>query len=157
MKKLSHIVAAVALLFTAAVSAKADDMEGLELKSLWKQYESYTKEDKPKKAAEVLTQIKKKAREDRLAYDFYKAGQDYINVRRSINWKESQGLYDDFAKEVRRSYRHLLVDEKLWRQELGREVRVCQKECFQARESPQCRFLFDLTLVHGRSDEKLRP
>ena len=100
MKKLSHIAAAVALLFAAAFSAKADDMEGLELKSLWKQYESYTKEDKPKKAAEVLTQIKKKAREDHLAYDFYKAGQDYINVRRSINWKESQGLYDDFAKEV---------------------------------------------------------
>ena len=50
MKKLSHIAAAVALLFAAAFSAKADDMEGLELKSLWKQYESYTKEDKPKKA-----------------------------------------------------------------------------------------------------------
>ena len=43
---------------------------------------------------------RREAREDRLAYDFYKAGQDYINVRRSINWKESQGLYDDFAKEV---------------------------------------------------------
>ena len=100
MKKLSHILAAVALLFATAFSAKADDMEGLELKSLWKQYESFTKEDKPQKAAEVLTKIKKKAREDRLAYDFYRAGQEYINVRRSINWKERQGLYDDFAKEV---------------------------------------------------------
>ena len=100
MKTKSYIAAAVALFLAAVISAKADDMEGLQLKSLWKQYESYSKDDKPKKAGEVLTQIKKKAKEGSLPYDFYKAGTEYISIRRSINWKETQSARDAFAEEV---------------------------------------------------------
>lgn len=63
------------------------DDQGHVLTSLWKDYSSATKADRPKQAASVLDSIKSQARAKGLLWDFYDAAVKKIDVETSVNWK----------------------------------------------------------------------
>ena len=67
---------------------------------LWKDYEAARKADRPQKQLEILDEIKKTARKDRLPWDFYRAGEEYVSVASSRNWKLRDSLYTQFQKDI---------------------------------------------------------
>lgn len=70
------------------------------LKSLWKAYENAIEKGLVSTASNTLEQIKKTALEQKSYHDFYKAGLEYIQVNRNINWKRAQELEDAWKKEI---------------------------------------------------------
>ena len=67
---------------------------------LWKDYESARRADRPQRAMEVLQEIKRIAIKERLPWDFYRAGDTYVDVASSRNWKLRDSLYTQFQKDI---------------------------------------------------------
>ena len=67
---------------------------------LWKDYEAARKADRPQKALDILQDIKRLAVKERLPWDFYKAGDTYVDVASSRNWKLRDSLYTQFQKDI---------------------------------------------------------
>ena len=76
------------------------DKTHLVLTKLWTEYENARKADRPAKQMEILSQIKKEASSKRLSWDFYSAAQRYVEVGSSRNWKMTDSLQSEFAREV---------------------------------------------------------
>ncbi len=84
---------------TAAIASPMND--GHKLTGLWKQYEEAARADRPQKEAEILSRIKKEAREKRLPVDFYDAATAYVNTVSRRDWKQQDRLRRELEQEVK--------------------------------------------------------
>lgn len=102
MKRLTFLIAFIALIFAGTMSVMADsnDNKGRALTSLWKEFDQAQKSDKPKTQLEVLGRIKAEAVKQKLPWDFYEAASLSVDVRTRISWKDSKDASDDFRKDV---------------------------------------------------------
>ena len=91
---------ASAILSIICMSAFAKDDGGHTLTSLWKSFYAAMNEDKPKDQERILENIKKEALSKRLAWDYYDACQQYVQVRARSNWKLYEELDQAFRKEI---------------------------------------------------------
>lgn len=104
MKKMLILIAVLffvpAFLALAAVKAYEKN-DGHVLTSLWKDYDSARKNDRPQKSAEILERIKKEASEKRLPWDYYDACREYVIVKSERNWKLRKELKAGLEEEIR--------------------------------------------------------
>ena len=91
---------ASAILSIICMSAFAKDEEGHTLTALWKSFYTAMNQDKPKDQERILENIKKEALSKKLAWDYYDACQQYVEVRSSANWKLYDELQEAFRKEI---------------------------------------------------------
>ena len=71
-----------------------------QVKKLWKDFEAAHKADRPQKQLDILQEIKRIASKERLPWDFYRAGEEFVNVSSSRNWKLRDSLYTRFQKDI---------------------------------------------------------
>lgn len=97
-------VLAVLLVLAVFVSMGSDNrLNGSgkkELTSLWKQYETAVKADRPQKRMALLEDIKSLAFSSRSAWDYYRACREFVEVGSMRNWKLRDSLEAEFVKEV---------------------------------------------------------
>ena len=67
---------------------------------LWKDYDAARKADRPQKQLDILKEIQSVALRQRLPWDFYKAGDTYVDVASSRNWKLRDSLHLQFQKDI---------------------------------------------------------
>lgn len=79
---------------------KSPDKDGHELTELWSDWNSAVKQDRPKREAEILAEIRKQAEKRRLAWDFYDASRKYVETVSSRNWKLRDSLENGFGNDV---------------------------------------------------------
>ena len=77
------------------------DKEGHVLVSLWKEYESVRRADRPLERAKVLSKIIDEASAKRCHWDFYDAWSESYSVRSNRDWKSRDSLYEAFASAVK--------------------------------------------------------
>ncbi len=70
------------------------------IEKLWKDYEAAQRSDLPQKQMEILQEIKNASSASDSWYDFYQAGEQYVDVQRSVNWKERQAASEKWKAEV---------------------------------------------------------
>ncbi len=70
------------------------------LVKLWKEYREAESADLPQKQLEILQKIKKSAAHRDAVYDWYRAGEEYVHVRGSVNWKDREQAESDWKEEV---------------------------------------------------------
>ncbi|MBR5054784.1 MAG: hypothetical protein IKX07_04270, partial [Bacteroidales bacterium] len=104
MKRILWLIPLAVILFTGSIamennSAK-DARDNTQVSKLWKDYEAAYRADRPQKAMEVLQEIKRIATKERLPWDFYRAGDTYVDVASSRNWKLRDSLYTQFQKDI---------------------------------------------------------
>ncbi|MBO4454890.1 MAG: hypothetical protein J5759_00400 [Bacteroidales bacterium] len=98
---MKRVTLTLALILSTLMSfAQNKDSEGHTLIGLWKDYYKAEKADKPQDQLKALTAIKQEAAKQHLAWDFYDAGNKYVTVGSSINWKDRSNLSSAFDKEV---------------------------------------------------------
>lgn len=71
-----------------------------QVKKLWKDFEAAQKADRPQKQLDILQEIKRIASKERLPWDFYRAGEEFVNVSSYRNWKLRDSLYTQFQKDI---------------------------------------------------------
>lgn len=76
------------------------DKDGHELTELWSDWNAAVQQDRPKREAEILAEIRRQAEKKRLAWDFYDASRKYVEVVSSRNWKLRDSLENEFGKDV---------------------------------------------------------
>ena len=91
---------ASAILSIICMSAFAKDDQGHTLTALWKSFYTAMNEDKPQDQQKILESIKKEALSKKLAWDYYDACQQYVQVKASSNWKLYDELNEAFRKEI---------------------------------------------------------
>ena len=91
---------ASAILSIICMSAFAKDDQGHTLTSLWKSFYTAMNQDKPQDQQKILENIKKEALAKKLAWDYYDACQQYVQVRARTNWKLYEELDQAFRKEI---------------------------------------------------------
>lgn len=104
----TFIVAAILFLGTLGMSAffrkdktkKSPDKDGHELTELWSDWNAAVQQDRPKREAEILAEIRRQAEKRRLAWDFYDASRKYVEVVSSRDWKFRDSLETEFGKNV---------------------------------------------------------
>ena len=79
---------------------KSPDKDGHELTELWSDWNAAVKQDRPKREAEILAEIRKQAEKRRLAWDFYDASRKYVETVSSRNWKLRDSLENEFGNDV---------------------------------------------------------
>ena len=67
---------------------------------LWKDYEAARRADRPQKQLDILKDIQSAALKERLPWDFYRAGEEFVDVSSSRNWKLRDSLYRQFQKDI---------------------------------------------------------
>jgi len=77
-----------------------DDRDNTQVSRLWKDFETARKADRPQKQLDILQEIKRIAVKDRLPWDFYRAGEEFVDVSASRNWKLRDSLNTRFRKEI---------------------------------------------------------
>lgn len=104
----TFILVAILFLGTLGMSAffrrdktkKSPDKDGHELTELWSDWNAAVKQDRPKREAEILAEIRRQAEKKRLAWDFYDASRKYVEVVSSRDWKFRDSLETEFGKNV---------------------------------------------------------
>ena len=104
----TFIVMTILFLGTLGMSAffrkdktkKSPDKDGHELTELWSDWNSAVKQDRPKREAEILAEIRRQAEKRRLAWDFYDASRKYVETVSSRNWKLRDSLENGFGNDV---------------------------------------------------------
>ena len=91
---------ASAILSIICMSAFAKDDQGHTLTALWKSYYTAMDQDKPQDQQKILENIKKEALAKKLAWDYYDACEEYVQVRARTNWKNYDEAFDNFHKEI---------------------------------------------------------
>lgn len=76
------------------------DKDGHELTELWSDWNAAVQQDRPKREAEILAEIRRQAEKKRLAWDFYDASRKYVEVVSSRDWKLRDSLETEFGKDV---------------------------------------------------------
>ncbi|MCQ2145603.1 MAG: MG2 domain-containing protein [Bacteroidales bacterium] len=93
------LVALALFFFNRPVEAMSDD-DDLQLKELWKEYRAAESKDLPQKQLAALDKILKESLSRRIPYDYYVAGENKVQVRRRINWKDVDNAREEFRKAV---------------------------------------------------------
>ena len=104
----TFILVAILFLGTLGMSAffrkdktkKSPDKDGHELTELWSDWNAAVQQDRPKREAEILAEIRRRAEKRRLAWDFYDASRKYVEVVSSRDWKLRDSLETEFGKNV---------------------------------------------------------
>ena len=104
----TFIVIAILFLGTLGMSAffrkdktkKSPDKDGHELTELWSDWNAAVKQDRPKREAEILAEIRRQAEKRRLAWDFYDASRKYVETVSSRDWKLRDSLENGFGNDV---------------------------------------------------------
>lgn len=104
----TFILVAILFLGTLGMSAffrkdktkKSPDKDGHELTELWSDWNAAVQQDRPKREAEILAEIRKQAEKRRLAWDFYDASRKYVETVSSRNWKLRDSLENGFGNDV---------------------------------------------------------
>ena len=104
----TFIVMAILFLGTLGMSAffrkdktkKSPDKDGHELTELWSDWNAAVKQDRPKREAEILAEIRRQAEKRRLAWDFYDASRKYVETVSSRDWKLRDSLENGFGNDV---------------------------------------------------------
>lgn len=78
------------------------DSDGHVLTELWADWNKSVAQDRPKRQAEILSEIRRQAMERRLAWDFYDASVRYVDAVSDIDWKKRDSLETEFADNVRK-------------------------------------------------------
>lgn len=108
MKRFFALALAATLICTAALSMQSfmgndkdmkKDKEGHVLTGLWQEYDAATNADRPKTAAKTLESIRKKAKADRLSWDFYDASRRAFDLEVSRNWKVRDSMKTSLDNE----------------------------------------------------------
>lgn len=95
-----------AMLLTAcaavmALSVKSADMKKRDvLKGLWADYEKAARADRPLEEAGILENIRDRAADLHLPWDFYDAGRKYVNAVQRRDWKMRDQAMRDFASRI---------------------------------------------------------
>ena len=104
MKRIIWLVPLAVIIFSGFIvmgtnntSAAAPDSPAAKL---WKDYEAARKADRPQKQLDILQDIKRLAAKERLPWDFYRAGDEFVNVSSSRNWKLRDSLYKQFQEDI---------------------------------------------------------
>ena len=97
MKRFITIFAAVTAAFSTFAMTSDD---GHKLTALWEKYEAANKADKPKTEAEILSQIKAQAKENRYSVDFYDAATKYVDAVARRNWKDREPARKALKQEI---------------------------------------------------------
>lgn len=103
---LAGLVTAVVTTFTMGAFYRkgkpqtAADDSGHVLTELWTEFDKAVRQDRPKKQAEILLQIRSEAMKQKLAWDFYDASRSYVRVVSDRNWKLRDSLKTEFAGNV---------------------------------------------------------
>ena len=104
MKRILWLIPLAVLIFTGSIVMETnnnnDPRGNTQVEKLWKDYEAARKADRPQKALDILQDIKRLAVKERLPWDFYKAGDTYVDVASSRNWKLRDSLYTQFQKDI---------------------------------------------------------
>lgn len=79
---------------------KSPDKDGHELTELWSDWNAAVKQDRPKREAEILAEIRRQAEKRRLAWDFYDASRKYVETVSSRDWKLRDSLENGFGNDV---------------------------------------------------------
>ena len=101
MKRILFII--VALLSTAMLTSfvhmkgRKDDKS---IEILWEDYRKAENLDQVNRMADILDEIKTKARDKRASWDFYDAWNKYVNVRSRRNWKLRDTLRTQMRQEI---------------------------------------------------------
>ena len=97
-------VLAAMLVLTAFISMgkkkEPNTAEPQDIALLWKEYGEASEEGRPQKMASVLENIKDVARQQRRAWDYYKACEEYVSVVGKRNWKLIDSLDTGFRNEI---------------------------------------------------------
>lgn len=104
----TFIVLVILFLGTLGMSAffrkdktkKSPDKDGHELTELWSDWNAAVQQDRPKREAEILAEIRKQAEKRRLAWDFYDASRKYVETVSSRDWKLRDSLETELGKNV---------------------------------------------------------
>lgn len=104
----TFILVAILFLGTLGMSAffrkdktkKSPDKDGHELTELWSDWNAAVQQDRPKREAEILAEIRKQAEKRRLAWDFYDASRKYVETVSSRDWKLRDSLETEFGNDV---------------------------------------------------------
>ena len=83
-------------------TGQATDADGHVLTELWADYAKAVLQDRPKRQADILAQIREQAMEQRLAYDFFDASRRYVDAVTNRDWKLRDTLRAEFAENVRK-------------------------------------------------------
>ena len=102
MRAIRLVTLALLTLMNFPHDACAQDKDGHVLTRLWANYEKAEDEDRPKDQVRILEQIKKEATDRQLAWDFYDASTEYLDVREDINWKDREEVYRQTVEEMER-------------------------------------------------------
>lgn len=98
---LSIILACILSIIAVATETSSIATEAkVDIKTLWKDYESAVKADKPQTQLDILERIISKAEAERLTWDFYEGWQKKLSVATSRNWK----LYDTLQQDMASAY-----------------------------------------------------
>ena len=82
--------------------SQATDEQGHVLAGLWADWNKAVQQDRPKLQEEILAQIRDRAMDQRLAWDFYDASTRYVDAVTDRNWKLADSLAAEFADNVRK-------------------------------------------------------
>ena len=101
MKRILFII--VALLSTAMLTSSVN-MKGRKgdksIEALWGNYRKAENLDQVNRMADLLDEIKAKARDGRASWDFYQAWEKSVNVRSRRNWKQRDSLRSQMRREM---------------------------------------------------------
>ena len=104
MKRILWLIPLAVILFTGSIVMETNNNKeprgNTQVEKLWKDYDAARKADRPQKQLEILQDIKRLAEKERLPWDFYKAGDAYVDVSASRNWKLRDSLYTQFQKDI---------------------------------------------------------
>ena len=111
------------------------------ISSLWKEYEKLKTEDKPQSEMELLGRIKAAALEQGAVWDYYKAGEEYVNAGGRLNWKLRDSLEAALDKEIEALDNglvslHYLNRRQYWRLERLRDFVQSGKEKMEKAKTP---------------------
>lgn len=99
MKRILYILL---LAMTTIMTTNAKDEDGHRLTSLWAEYRTAAKADRPREQAEILEKIKRQAEAEHLAWDYYDACHKYVEVRSRSNWKLREDLKEQMDRDLDR-------------------------------------------------------
>lgn len=92
------------------------------LETLWSEYQKASEQDRVRKMAEILVEIKEGALSERAAWDYYRSSLEYVNVMSRRNWKLRDSLRsqmrDDIASYDEPLLIYLMDERDLSREEL---------------------------------------
>ena len=125
--------------------------KGRTIEKLWKDYESAESSDLPQKQLEILQEIKKTASAQDAWYDFYQAGEKYVDVRSSVNWKDREAAEEQWRTEAESCGSPIVV--YAYRRDRDADVLDYLKE-HRARMEKSCHRAFYESLT---SDSKFGP